>query len=38
VLVLIVVYVLGGPSQFVNTVSDWAVDGAGAVAHWLRQL
>ncbi len=38
VLMLIVVYVLGGPAQFINTVSNWATDGVGAVAHWLRQL
>jgi hypothetical protein len=38
VLVLIVVYVLGGPAAFMNTVSNWAMDGVSTIAHWLRQL
>lgn len=38
VLILIVVYVLGGPEAFVNTVSSWATDIVSSVAHWLRQL
>jgi uncharacterized protein involved in cysteine biosynthesis len=38
VLVLIVVYVLGGPVQFVNTVSHWLSDVVSAAASWLRHL
>lgn len=38
VLVLIVVYALGGPVAFVNTLSIWVVDILSGGARWLRQL
>ena len=38
VLVLIIVYVLGGPVAFVNTLSSWVVDILSGGANWLRQL
>lgn len=38
VLVLIIVYVVGGPVAFVNTLSNWTVDILSAGAHWLRQF
>lgn len=38
VLVLIVMYVFGGPVAFVNTVSYWATDFVGTVASWIKHL
>jgi hypothetical protein len=38
VLVLIVVYVLGGPVQFMDTVSNWAGDSVTAVLSFIRHL
>ncbi|MEO7133760.1 MAG: hypothetical protein ABI024_06025 [Vicinamibacterales bacterium] len=38
VLVLIVMYVVGGPVAFVNTVSYWAVEFSGAVVSWIKYL
>jgi hypothetical protein len=38
VLVLIVVYVLGGPVQFLNTLNNWAIDFFTAVAGFFRHL
>jgi hypothetical protein len=38
VLLLIVIYVMGGPAAFVNSLSYWAADAVGAVTGWLRYL
>jgi hypothetical protein len=38
VLVLIVMYVVGGPVAFVNTVSYWATEFIGAVVSWIKYL
>ena len=38
VLVLIVVYVLGGPAQFLNTLDNWAIDFLTAVGGFFRHL
>jgi hypothetical protein len=38
VLVLIIVYVLGGPTAFMNTLSSWVVEILSGAAQWLRQL
>lgn len=38
VLVLIVVYVLGGPAQFMNLVSQWSEDITTSVVKWVRHL
>ena len=38
VLVLIIIYVLGGPVAFVNTVSNWTVDVLTSVGQWLKHL
>ena len=38
VLVLIVVYVVGGPVAFVNTVSYWATEVVASVANWVKYL
>jgi hypothetical protein len=38
VLVLIIVYVLGGPVAFVNTLSNWVVDILNGGLQWLRHL
>jgi len=38
VLLLIVIYVMGGPVPFVNTLSYWAADAVGVVTSWLRYL
>lgn len=38
VLVLIVMYIVGGPVAFVNVVSHWATEFIGAVTTWIRYL
>ena len=38
VFVLFVVLALGGPVNFVNTVTLWVVDLAQAFAGWLKDL
>ena len=38
VLMLIVIYVAGGPVAFVNTVSYWAIEFIGAVTTWIKYL
>ena len=38
VLLVVIVGVLGGPVQFVNTVSGWLSDIANYVVTWLRHL
>jgi hypothetical protein len=38
IFVLFVVLALGGPVNFVNTVSLWVVDFAQAVISWLKDL
>lgn len=38
VLVFIVTYVMGGPTQFLNIVVTWGSDVATQIASWLRHL
>lgn len=38
VLVLIVMYVLGGPLHFINLVTQWSTDVASSVVRWVRHL
>ena len=38
VLLFIVVYVMGGPAQFVNVVVHWLTDLANYIANWFRHL
>ena len=38
VLLFIVMYVMGGPTQFINVVSSWTVDVATGVVNWLKHL
>jgi hypothetical protein len=38
VLLFIVVYVMGGPSRFVNVVAYWVIDMTTSVANWLKHL
>lgn len=38
VLLFIVVYVMGGPAQFVNVVVNWLTDLAAYVTGWIRHL
>ena len=38
VLILTMIYVMGGPDQFANTVGNWATDAVGAVSVWLKHL
>jgi hypothetical protein len=38
VLLFIVMYVMGGPAQFVNVVMNWTSDAASYVADWIRHL
>ena len=38
VLLFIVIYVMGGPEQFINTVAHWTTDLVTWVASWVKQL
>lgn len=38
VLLLIVVYVVGGPVAFVNTIAYWTTELADAVTNWIKYL
>jgi len=38
VLVFIVMYVMGGPAQFVNLVAQWSIDVITAVANWFKHM
>ena len=38
VLLFIVIYVMGGPTQFVNTVAYWTMDVANYIANWIKHL
>jgi hypothetical protein len=38
VLLFIVVYVMGGPVQFVNVVGYWIVDTATMFVNWMKHL
>ena len=38
VLLFIVMYVMGGPAQFVNVVAYWITDMASYVVSWLKHL
>ena len=38
VLLFFVIAALGGPTNFVNTLSHWAGDIASFIAGWLRDL
>ncbi len=38
VLVFIVTYVMGGPTQFVNVIVNWSGDVATQIANWLKYL
>ena len=38
VLLFIVMYVMGGPAQFVNTVAYWTTEMANSVLNWVKHL
>lgn len=38
VLLFIVIYVMGGPEQFVNVVAQWSMDVINSIANWLKHL
>ena len=38
VLLFIVIYVMGGPTQFMNTVVYWTTDLVNYVFGWLKHL
>lgn len=38
VLLFIVMYVVGGPTQFVNLVVQWTTDIVNSVTSWVRNL
>ena len=38
VFVFIVVIALGGPQDFVRTVSNWTSDMVATLLHWLKEL
>ena len=38
VLLFIVMYVMGGPEQFVNLVAQWSIDVIHSIANWVKHL
>ena len=38
VLVLIVIYIVGGPVAFVNTISHWGTELLDGIVRWIRFL
>ena len=38
VLLFIVIYVMGGPTQFVNVVAYWTMDVATYIVNWIKHL
>jgi hypothetical protein len=38
VLLFIVMYVMGGPAQFVNVVAQWSTDVITYIANWIKHL
>jgi hypothetical protein len=38
VLLFIVMYVLGGPAQFLNLISQWTVDVVTSIVNWVKHL
>jgi hypothetical protein len=38
VLLFIVMYVMGGPAQFVNTIAYWTMDMANYVVNWVKHF
>lgn len=38
VLLFIVMYVMGGPANFMNVVAQWAVDVITQVTNWVKHL
>lgn len=38
VLFFIVMYVMGGPTQFVNVVAQWSVDVGTYFVNWIKHL
>lgn len=38
VLLFIVMYVMGGPAQFVNLVAQWSADVINSVFSWIKHL
>lgn len=38
VLLFIVIYVMGGPTQFINVVVLWVTDVVNYVLNWIRHL
>jgi hypothetical protein len=38
VLLFIVIYVMGGPTQFVNIVAQWSSDVINSVFSWIKHL
>jgi hypothetical protein len=38
VMILIVIYIVGGPTQFVHLVSQWSEDVVQSVGNWIKHL
>jgi hypothetical protein len=38
VLLFIIMYVMGGPAQFVNVVAQWFSDVISFVVNWIKHL
>ena len=38
VLLFIVMYVMGGPAQFVNLVAQWSADVITSIVNWIKYL
>ncbi len=38
VFILFVIFVLGGPTSFINVLSNWAYEVATYLGRWIRSL
>ena len=38
VFIFVVVFALGGPTQFMNTLSNWTYEISSYIARWIRSL
>ena len=38
VFIFVVVFALGGPTSFMNTLSNWTYEISSYVARWIRSL
>ena len=38
IFILVVIFALGGPTSFMNTLSNWAYEASTYLGRWIRSL